>query len=73
MRVAIVDIGTNSTRLLIAEVGDGRITAELDRQTDVTRLGAGVDTTGNLREDAIQRVYETIDGYARADRIAPPA
>ncbi len=64
MRVAIVDIGTNSTRLLIAEVGDGRITAELDRQTDVTRLGAGVDTTGNLREDAIQRVYETIDGYA---------
>ena len=72
MRVAIIDIGTNSTRLLIAEVIDGRIRAELDRQTSVTRLGAGVDTTGHLRQDAIQRVYDTIDGYrARIDSHRP--
>jgi exopolyphosphatase/guanosine-5'-triphosphate,3'-diphosphate pyrophosphatase len=63
VRVAIVDIGTNSTRLLIAEVENGRVTAELDRQTSVTRLGAGVDASGHLRDDAIQRVYATIDGY----------
>jgi exopolyphosphatase/guanosine-5'-triphosphate,3'-diphosphate pyrophosphatase len=63
MRVAVVDIGTNSTRLLIAEVLDGRVTAELVRRTNVTRLGAGVDGEGRLREDAMQRVYSTLDGY----------
>ena len=68
MRVAIVDIGTNSTRLLIAEVSDGRVTDELERHTKVTRLGAGVDADGSLRGDAMQRVYETLDGYrARID------
>ncbi len=63
MRVAVVDIGTNSTRLLIAEVLDGRVTAELVRHSDVTRLGTGVDVEGRLREDAMQRVYSTLDGY----------
>jgi exopolyphosphatase / guanosine-5'-triphosphate,3'-diphosphate pyrophosphatase len=63
MRVAVVDIGSNSTRLLIAEVSDGRVTGELERQTNVTRLGAGVDSDGRLREDAMQRVYETLDRY----------
>jgi exopolyphosphatase/guanosine-5'-triphosphate,3'-diphosphate pyrophosphatase len=63
MRVAVVDIGTNSTRLLIAEVVDGRVTAELVRHTDITRLGAGVDVEGRLRKDAMERVYSTLDGY----------
>jgi exopolyphosphatase/guanosine-5'-triphosphate,3'-diphosphate pyrophosphatase len=63
MRVAVVDIGSNSTRLLIAEVSDGRITDELERRTNVTRLGAGVDTDGRLSEDAMQRVYSTLDHY----------
>src|SRR5205085_1847676 len=41
-RVAVVDIGTNSTRLLVADVGDGRV-QELERRSRVTRLGRGVD------------------------------
>ncbi len=63
MRVAVVDIGTNSTRLLIADAADGRVNAELVRHTNVTRLGAGVDADGRLRDDAIERVYSTLDGY----------
>jgi exopolyphosphatase/guanosine-5'-triphosphate,3'-diphosphate pyrophosphatase len=41
VRVAVVDIGTNSTRLLIAEVGGGTL-EEIDRRSIVTRLGEGV-------------------------------
>jgi exopolyphosphatase/guanosine-5'-triphosphate,3'-diphosphate pyrophosphatase len=63
MRVAIVDIGSNSTRLLIAVVQDGRVEAELARHTNVTRLGAGVDADGRLSEDAMQRVYTVLDQY----------
>lgn len=63
MRVAIVDIGSNSTRLLIADVQDGRVTGELERHSEVTRLGAGVDADGRLREDAMERVYATLDRY----------
>ena len=63
MRVAVVDIGTNSTRLLIADAADGRITAELVRHTDVTRLGAGVDSGGRLADDAMQRVYSMLERY----------
>ena len=63
MRTAIVDIGSNTTRLYIAEVENGRITEELERRTKVTRLGAGVDKDGRLSEEAMQRVYDTLDGY----------
>jgi exopolyphosphatase/guanosine-5'-triphosphate,3'-diphosphate pyrophosphatase len=66
VRVAVVDIGTNSTRLYVADVVDGRITNELVRRTSVTRLGAGVDADGRLRQDAMERVYATLDEY-RAD------
>jgi exopolyphosphatase/guanosine-5'-triphosphate,3'-diphosphate pyrophosphatase len=65
-RVAVVDIGTNSTRLLIADVLGGRVTAELERRTTVTRLGAGVDADGRLRDDAIERVFTTLDEYRQA-------
>jgi exopolyphosphatase/guanosine-5'-triphosphate,3'-diphosphate pyrophosphatase len=69
VRVAVVDIGSNSTRLLIAEIEDGRVTAELERRSTVTRLGAGVDSDGRLREDAMQRVYDTLEEYrAEIDR-----
>jgi exopolyphosphatase / guanosine-5'-triphosphate,3'-diphosphate pyrophosphatase len=63
VRVAVVDIGTNSTRLLVADVAGGRIASELERITTVTRLGVGVDADGRLREDAMQRVFATLDGY----------
>jgi exopolyphosphatase / guanosine-5'-triphosphate,3'-diphosphate pyrophosphatase len=62
MRVAVVDIGTNSTRLLIAEVNDGEL-AEIDRDTRVTRLGEGVDRTGRLSTAAIERVLSTCSDY----------
>jgi exopolyphosphatase / guanosine-5'-triphosphate,3'-diphosphate pyrophosphatase len=63
MRTAIVDIGSNTTRLYIAGVEDGRITEELERRTKVTRLGAGVDKDGRLAEESMQRVYDTLDTY----------
>jgi exopolyphosphatase/guanosine-5'-triphosphate,3'-diphosphate pyrophosphatase len=63
MRVAIVDIGTNSTRLLVAEVADGRIAAELARESIVTRLGQGVDATGRLADEAMERVFAVLERY----------
>jgi exopolyphosphatase/guanosine-5'-triphosphate,3'-diphosphate pyrophosphatase len=63
VRVAVVDIGTNSTRLLVADVACGRLADELDRQTEVTRLGEGVDGAGRLAEDAIARVCATCARY----------
>jgi exopolyphosphatase/guanosine-5'-triphosphate,3'-diphosphate pyrophosphatase len=65
MRVAVIDIGTNSTRLLVAEVEDGRI-AELDRRTAVTRLGEGVEATGRLADAAMARVSDTLAAYREA-------
>src|SRR3954464_10849066 len=65
MRVAVVDIGTNSTRLYIADVQDGAIAAELERRTTVTRLGQGVDHTGQLAPEAMDRVFATLDEYRR--------
>ena len=69
-RVAVVDIGSNSTRLLIADVegeggaeGTSRVTQELVRRTSITRLGAGVDANGRLSGDAIERVDKTLDEY----------
>lgn len=62
-RVAVVDIGSNSTRLLIADVEEERVTDELERISTVTRLGAGVDKDGRLREDAMQRVFDTLSTY----------
>jgi exopolyphosphatase / guanosine-5'-triphosphate,3'-diphosphate pyrophosphatase len=65
MRVAVVDIGTNSTRLLIADV-DGSDVTEIDRRSVVTRLGEGVDATGALGEAPMQRVYDVLEAYASA-------
>jgi exopolyphosphatase / guanosine-5'-triphosphate,3'-diphosphate pyrophosphatase len=63
--IAVVDIGTNSTRLLIARVTDGRV-EELDRRSIVTRLGEGVDSSGRLSDAAMERVFETLAGYREA-------
>jgi exopolyphosphatase/guanosine-5'-triphosphate,3'-diphosphate pyrophosphatase len=65
VRVAVVDIGTNSTRLLVAEVDPAarRVTAELARESVVTRLGQGVDATGALAPEAMERVFAVLDRY----------
>ncbi|HEV2775647.1 MAG TPA: Ppx/GppA family phosphatase [Solirubrobacteraceae bacterium] len=63
MRVAVVDIGTNSTRLLIADVDDDGTLEELHRESIVTRLGARVDATGRLQDDAMQRVFDTLGRF----------
>lgn len=65
MRVAVVDLGTNSTRLLVADVRDGRV-EELDRRSKVTRLGEGVDAGGRLGEPAIERVFAVLEDYREA-------
>ena len=71
MRVAVVDIGTNSTRLLVAEVDGGRVTAELARESRVTRLGQGVDATGELAPEAMDRVFAVLADYrAQIDALA---
>jgi exopolyphosphatase/guanosine-5'-triphosphate,3'-diphosphate pyrophosphatase len=67
VKVAVVDIGTNSTRLLVADVVDGAVT-ELDRRSLVTRLGEGVDRTGRLADAAQRRVFDVLDGFAEALR-----
>jgi exopolyphosphatase / guanosine-5'-triphosphate,3'-diphosphate pyrophosphatase len=64
-RVAVVDIGTNSTRLLVAEL-DGPALHELERESVVTRLGEGVEATGRLGDDPQARVFATLDSYAEA-------
>lgn len=63
--IGVVDLGTNSTRLLIARVVDGRV-EELERRSIVTRLGDGVDSTGRLSDAAMERVFRTLADYRRA-------
>lgn len=63
MRIAVADLGTNSTRLLVADVEpDGRLT-QLERHTTVTRLGEGVDGSGRLAPQAMDRVYAALERY----------
>jgi exopolyphosphatase / guanosine-5'-triphosphate,3'-diphosphate pyrophosphatase len=61
-RVAVIDVGTNSTRLLVADVADGRI-SPLERRSTVTKLGRGVDLSGHLSSEAIEDVCTAIAGY----------
>jgi exopolyphosphatase/guanosine-5'-triphosphate,3'-diphosphate pyrophosphatase len=63
-RIAVVDIGTNSTRLLIADVDPStRAVTEVERRTTVTRLGQGVDHTGVLADEAMARVERAVAEY----------
>jgi exopolyphosphatase / guanosine-5'-triphosphate,3'-diphosphate pyrophosphatase len=61
-RIAVVDLGTNSTRLLVADVEDGAL-AELEKRTVVTRLGERVDATGRLATAAMGRVDEALASF----------
>jgi exopolyphosphatase / guanosine-5'-triphosphate,3'-diphosphate pyrophosphatase len=58
-RVAAIDLGSNSTRLLVADVGEGQID-ELERLLQITRLGDGVDRRGRLADDAMGRVEKVV-------------
>jgi exopolyphosphatase/guanosine-5'-triphosphate,3'-diphosphate pyrophosphatase len=64
MRVAAVDLGTNSTRLLVADVNDGRLD-EVARRLTITRLGEGVDGRRRLLPVPITRVRNCLTDYRR--------
>ena len=63
MRVAVIDCGTNSIRLLIADVS-GENFREITRDMEIVRLGQGVDKTGQFHPDAITRTLSAVDKYA---------
>ena len=63
MRVGAVDLGTNSTRLLVAGVENGCVT-EIARRLAITRLGEGVDERHELLPAALARVHAVLDAYA---------
>jgi exopolyphosphatase / guanosine-5'-triphosphate,3'-diphosphate pyrophosphatase len=63
-RVAAVDLGTNSTRLLVADVHDGRVD-EVERRLTITRLGEGVDTRRRLLPLPIARVRNCLADFRR--------
>lgn len=63
MRVAAIDCGTNSIRLLIADI-DGKNFREIVRDMEIVRLGQGVDQTGQFHPDAIARTLAAVDKFA---------
>jgi len=72
-RVAVIDVGSNSSRLLVADVADGRV-EKVERQSRVTRLGRGVDLTGQLSGEAIEAACEAIGDYVEiCEKTRPEA
>jgi len=65
MRVGVVDLGTNSTRLLVADVVEEEV-AEVERRLTITRLGEGVDGDRRLSPAAVERVRRVVFGYRRS-------
>lgn len=69
-RVAAIDCGTNSIRLLVADIsqadsgGDPRVLHDVERQMVIVRLGEGVDRTGEFSEAALERTFAACDAYA---------
>src|SRR5262245_9382147 len=70
-RVAVIDCGTNSIRLLIADIAgrDGRL-VDVDRRTEIVRLGQGVDRTGRLHPDALARTIAMARSYGELIRAS---
>ena len=64
IRVAAIDLGTNATRLLVADVEDGQM-EEVQRRTTITKLGEGVDARHRLLPVPIARVRNTLTDYRR--------
>ena len=65
-RVGVIDVGTNTTRLLIADVTSAGEIEELQRASEITRLGQGVDASGRLGDEAMQRVFAVLERYRAA-------
>lgn len=63
-RVAAIDCGTNSIRLLIAEPDGSGGLKDLERRLEIVRLGQGVDATGEFHPDAVRRTFAAVDQYA---------
>ena len=63
-RLAAIDIGTVTTRLLVADVSEDGV-AEVARSTDITHLGEDLTVSGRLSHAAIVRVRDVVAGYAR--------
>jgi exopolyphosphatase/guanosine-5'-triphosphate,3'-diphosphate pyrophosphatase len=61
-RVAVIDVGTNSARLLVADVAGGRV-SPVERRSTVTRLGRGVDLSGRLSAEAIEDACAAVGDY----------
>lgn len=73
-RVAAIDIGTNSTRLLVAERGADGALVTVERLMRITRLGQGVDKTGALAPEAIDRTVAVLAEYRTVmDGLGVPA
>ncbi len=66
MPVAVIDMGSNSTRLLVADLSDPSKPRELERHSAVTGLARGVDSSRQLSPEAIEDVCDAIDGYLDA-------
>lgn len=64
MRVAAIDIGTNTVLLLVAERGQGGELVAVEEHATITRLGQGVDRTRTLAPEAVERTNTCLDGYA---------
>ena len=66
-RVAAIDCGTNSLRLLIADIDPARnALTDVQRRMEIVRLGQGVDATGRLAPEALARTFAMLEQYARA-------
>ncbi|MGI4789628.1 MAG: hypothetical protein ACRYFS_12345 [Janthinobacterium lividum] len=68
MRLAAIDIGTNSTKMIVADVSDSGLLTVVDEQSDVTRLGEGVASSRRLSDAAMVRTLEAIVRFAEAAR-----
>lgn len=65
MRAAGIDCGTNSIRLLIADIDDAGQLTDVVRRMEIVRLGQGVDATGRFAPEALERTFAAIDSYAQ--------
>ncbi len=71
MRVAAIDCGTNSIRLLIADIENGKL-KDVVRTMIIVRLGEGVDKTGEFSQGALERTFAAVDEYAKLIELHRP-